>query len=76
MRETRLYGSEGGGTEINRSFLPLYDLHRYAVESARHVLMGLPGSRGVGHPVAWAAVPARVAAEPGYGIIPCTYSRG
>jgi hypothetical protein len=26
MRETRLYGSEGGGTEINRSFLPLYDL--------------------------------------------------
>jgi hypothetical protein len=26
MRETRLYGSEGGGTEINRSFLPLFDL--------------------------------------------------
>jgi hypothetical protein len=23
MREIRLYGSEGGGTEANRSFLPL-----------------------------------------------------
>ena len=23
MRETRLSGSEGGGTELNRSFLPL-----------------------------------------------------
>jgi len=23
MREIRLYGSEGGGAEINRSFLPL-----------------------------------------------------
>ena len=23
MREIRLYGSEGGGTEPNRSFLPL-----------------------------------------------------
>jgi hypothetical protein len=23
MREIRLYGSEGGGTETNRSFLPL-----------------------------------------------------
>jgi hypothetical protein len=23
MRETRTYGSEGGGTELNRSFLPL-----------------------------------------------------
>jgi hypothetical protein len=34
MRETRLYGSEGGGTEINRSFLPLYNLHRSAVENA------------------------------------------
>jgi hypothetical protein len=23
MRENRTYGSEGGGTELNRSFLPL-----------------------------------------------------
>lgn len=23
MRENRSYGSEGGGTELNRSFLPL-----------------------------------------------------
>jgi hypothetical protein len=29
MRETRLYGSEGGGTEINRSFLPLFNLRPF-----------------------------------------------
>ena len=28
MRETRLSGSEGGGTELNRSFLPLSRLER------------------------------------------------
>ena len=28
MRETRLSGSEGGGTELNRSFLPLSEFHR------------------------------------------------
>jgi hypothetical protein len=33
MRETRLYGSEGGGTEINRSFLPLYDLQPSGIKT-------------------------------------------
>ena len=28
MRETRLSGSEGGGTELNRSFLPLSGFHQ------------------------------------------------
>jgi hypothetical protein len=51
MRETRLYGSEGGGTEINRSFLPLYDLHRCAVKE------GPPLQ--VASPVAWASLPGR-----------------
>ena len=33
MREIRTSGSEGGGTELNRSFLPL-SLNRSAVEHA------------------------------------------
>ena len=28
MREIRLHGSEGGGTELNRSFLPLSGVRR------------------------------------------------
>ena len=31
MREIRLHGSEGGGTELNRSFLPLSILERIDV---------------------------------------------
>jgi hypothetical protein len=42
MRETRLYGSEGGGTEINRSFLPLYDLRPSGPQSYEP-------RRGAGH---------------------------
>jgi hypothetical protein len=31
MRENRLYGSEGGGTELNRSSLPLSKKQRSAI---------------------------------------------
>jgi hypothetical protein len=47
MRETRLYGSEGGGTEINRSFLPLYDPHPCGVHRNVVFLIFEPGT-GVG----------------------------
>lgn len=35
MRENRLSGSEGGGTEANQSFLPLSDLATSTLEAMR-----------------------------------------
>ena len=34
MRETRLSGSEGGGTEANRFSLPLYSEYRSAIPNS------------------------------------------
>jgi hypothetical protein len=45
MRETRLYGSEGGGTEINRSFLPLFDLRPSGAKRLVGCALPFPGAR-------------------------------
>lgn len=40
MRENRPYGSEGGGIELNRSFLPLSFFDQRAVSSRHCKLVG------------------------------------
>ena len=46
MRENRPYGSEGGGIEINQSFLPLIDDNPSSGQDCR---FKVPKSRFIGH---------------------------
>jgi hypothetical protein len=43
VREIRMHGSEGGGTELNRSFLPLSRFIEFFADTIRNANTPTPG---------------------------------